>query len=268
MAPEGAVIIPFSSKELDITDHEALKKEIVDAEADIIINCAAYTKVDKAEKEQDLANAVNFKAVKSLIDIAEDQDALLVHFSTDYVFPGSEGDREKYPNGYPEDAATKPSGVYAKSKWLGEQQMLNHSYKNWLLIRVAWLCGYAGNNFVKTMIRLTADKDELRVVADQFGSPSFTENVAYNTWNLISQEAKGIYHIASEDESSWFEIAKETARWMGVDCQVRPIPSEDFPTPVERPKYSRLDISKLRNVPNSRLYDWRTQLQVLLTELS
>lgn len=268
MAPEEVILAPFSSKQLDITKEKDLRAAILESAPDVIINCAAYTKVDQAEKEKALANSVNFKAVKTLIDLAEESKSILIHFSTDYVFAGNEDDRDKYPNGYPEDAPTRPDGVYARSKWLGEQQILNHRYKNWLLIRVAWLCGYAGNNFVKTMMKLSSQNEELRVVADQIGSPSFTENVAYNTWNLLMQNEKGVFHIASNDEASWFEIAKETARWMGVDCQVRPIPSEEYPTPVNRPKYSRLDISKLETVPESRLYDWRSQLHGLLTELS
>lgn len=257
-------------EELDICDVKQLKKIIQTYQPEILINCAAYTQVDKAEEEADLAHQINGKAVEYLTQICLDNKLFLVHYSTDYVFAGTQEDQEKYPNGYPETAPRNPQGVYGASKGKGEEAMEEYFEKGGrgLLIRVAWLCGFNGHNFVKTMLRLGKDKSELKVVNDQIGSPSYCENVVHNTWALLQARRTGVYHIGSEDEGTWFEIAKETLRWSGYFCRVQPISTAEYPTPAKRPAFSRLDCSKLAKEPGIVLSDWRTQLHSLLAELS
>jgi dTDP-4-dehydrorhamnose reductase len=261
--------IPFSafrSAELDITNAKQLKAVLALLKPSVVMNCAAYTKVDKAESERDLAYAVNADSVKNLADIAAELDFLLVHYSTDYVFSGEASDAVAFPEGFYEDSPTKTCNLYGTSKLAGEVA-LKASKARFLLIRVAWLCGQHGTNFVKTILRLAKEKPELRVVADQVGAPSFAENVVFNTWQLLRAGCTGTFHIASTDACSWFELAQETLRWNGVSTPVHPITTAEFPTPAKRAAYSRLNISKLASVPGTVLTGWKQGLHNLLNEL-
>lgn len=256
----------FSSSELDIKDASAVQAVINNLNPDIVINCAAYTKVDKAEIDSDAAFAVNAASLAHLSALAVKLDFLLVHYSTDYVFSGHADDSFEYPNGYPVNAARAPLSVYGKSKAEGEA-VLEASGARFLLLRVAWLCGRHGHNFVKTMLRLGKEREELRVVNDQIGAPSFCENVVFNTWALLEAQAEGVFHIASEDACTWFELAEETLRWSGIKTPVLPILSSEFPTPAKRPHYSRLDISKTSAIPGTQLITWKQGLHSLLHQL-
>jgi dTDP-4-dehydrorhamnose reductase len=256
----------FTSAEASVTDAEKLNQLFLLLKPAVVINCAAYTKVDKAETEQEAAFAVNAEAVHALAEMAVRFDFLLVHYSTDYVFSGGEAEKAAFPQGFPVDAPVKTCNTYGESKLKGEQYLLTSSAR-FLNIRVAWLCGKHGANFVKTMLRLGKEKPELRVVADQLGAPSFAENVVFNSWQLIQSGETGIFHIASTDACTWFELAQETLRWSGIGIPVHPISTSDFPTPAKRAAYSRLDVSKTATVPGIVLTGWKQGLHNLLTEL-
>lgn len=260
-------VYTFSSSEMDITDLDEVEKCMEEVGPEIILNCAAYTAVDLAETESEKAFLINEKGVQNLVEIAKKYGAKLVHFSTDYVFEGSDEDQKKYPNGYPEDAPKKPSGIYAKSKSAGEDVLLNSGYENYLLIRVAWLTGYYGKNFVKSITHLIKNRPQLNVVADQIGTPSYAENVVYNTDVLLKNDVKGVFHLGSTDFCSWYDIASEIRAWLGHKCTINPIPSSEYPTPVKRPHFSGLSTRKIQEIDGIKLYPWKPQLKSLLQEL-
>jgi dTDP-4-dehydrorhamnose reductase len=252
-----------SSAEGDITQ-PALIAELLDRERpDVVVNCAAYTKVDKAESEPERAFLVNGWAVGKLAEACAERKIKLVHYSTDYVFAGNRDDAAFYPKGYPEDHAYAPINTYGASKADGERR-LAASGCEFLLIRVAWLCGAHGPNFVKTMLRLGAERDELRVVADQRGAPSFADNVVHNTQALLDGGYTGTWHIASRDATSWYALAAEAIEQAGLGAKVIPILAEEYPTPALRPAYSRLDVTKLSGVEGVEIESWKEGLGRLL----
>jgi dTDP-4-dehydrorhamnose reductase len=255
-----------TSAEGDITQ-PALIAELLDRERpDVVVNCAAYTKVDKAESEPERAFLVNGWAVGKLADACAERKIKLVHYSTDYVFAGHRDDAKSFPKGYPEDHAQAPINTYGASKADGERR-LSASGCEFLLIRVAWLCGAHGPNFVKTMLKLGAERDELRVVADQRGAPSFADNVVTNTWTLLQGGCTGTWHIASRDATSWYALAAEALELAGHTTRVIPITTEDYPTPALRPAYSRLDVSKLSGVEGVEIESWKESLSRLIPYL-
>ncbi len=261
--------IPFTSynsKELDITCFEDVRSVLDRDKPRFVINASAYTKVDLAEKERERAFAVNAGAVANLARLCAERDIRLVHYSTDYVFAGRATDRQCYPEGYPEHARAEPVNTYGCSKWEGEKS-IRDAGDNHLIIRVAWLCGAWGGNFVKTMLRLGKENRELRVVDDQVGSPSFTPNVVFNSWQLIRKERTGTWHITSEGMLSWFEFAREIFRVRNMDVSLIPIPAENFPTPAERPFFSKLSTEKLKTIKEAVTEDWREGLRNLLNQL-
>jgi dTDP-4-dehydrorhamnose reductase len=252
-----------SSAEGDITQ-PALIAELLDRERpDVVVNCAAYTKVDKAESEPERAFLVNGWAVGKLAEACAERKIKLVHYSTDYVFAGNRDDAAFYPKGYPEDHAYAPINTYGASKADGERR-LAASGCEFLLIRVAWLCGAHGPNFVKTMLKLGAERPEVRVVADQRGAPSFADNVVANTWTLLHGGCTGTWHIASRDATSWYALAAEAIEQAGLGAKVIPILTEEYPTPALRPAYSRLDVSKLSGVEGVWLESWKESLERII----
>jgi dTDP-4-dehydrorhamnose reductase len=255
----------FDSKGLDITNPALLKEIIVTSDPDVIINCAAYTKVDQAEDEEELATRINGEAVKSLSEVCAEKDIKLVHYSTDYVFSGSAEDREQFPAGYPEDHTADPINVYGKTKWMGEEY-IRQSGCDHLILRVSWLCGKHGHNFIKTMLRLAEDRDELTVVNDQFGCPTFADQVVEQTWQLLQQEENGVFHISSEGVITWFDFAKAIFEIKGIDISVKPVSSAEFKTKAKRPLFSKLNTQKIENVPGIEIKDWKENLSDLLSE--
>ncbi len=209
---------------------------------DIIINCAAYTAVDKAEEEQDLANQVNHLAVKQLAQIAKNQQAKLIHISTDYVFDG-ESDKP-----YTETDATNPINIYGKTKLAGEKALKEIMPTDAIIIRTSWVYSEYGNNFVKTMLRLGKQRDELSVVGDQIGSPTYATDLANaildtvqnKAFKQVGQETQ-VYHYSNDGEISWYEFAKEIFELAKIDCKVSPITTEQYPTAAERPKNTLMD---------------------------
>ena len=260
----GVDVYGLSRKELDITRTEDVKRAVEEIRPDVIINCAAYTKVDQAEVDTERAEAINIHAPGILGRVAAAAGILLVHYSTDYVFPGLEEHRSHYPDGYPESFPPDPVNAYGSTKWLGEQQIRAFG-GNHLIIRVSWLCGRYGSNFISTMLRLAGERDRLRVVNDQYGCPTFTEAVVHNTRALIENSIRGTIHLSSAGVTTWHDFAREIFRLSGTRVALEPIPTTEFPTPANRPKWSRLDIRQLAGVPGTRILPWQEELERFLS---
>lgn len=255
----------FSSSELDITDSTKVDQKFKELRPDIVINCAAYTNVDGAESESKKAFLVNETGVQNLVNACRSVDAKLVHYSTDYVFSGSEEDQKKYPNGYPETALTDPINVYGKSKEAGEK-ILQQSNVEWMLIRVSWLCGRFGNNFVKTMLRLSAERDELNVVDDQIGCPSLAFDVVEKTFQLLGKDSTGIFHISCEGKISWADFAEEIFEQSGSQVKIDRITSDQYPFTARRPLFTLLSNKKAKEAGLKPL-SWKIGLDKLLNQI-
>ncbi|MGN8226844.1 dTDP-4-dehydrorhamnose reductase [Gracilimonas sp. BCB1] len=258
--------ISLPSADLDITDFEDTNRVLSNLRPDLIINCAAYTKVDQAEDEPEIAHQVNGQAVANLAQYCAKKNIKLVHFSTDYVFPGTKDDMEKLPDGYPEDHPTNPVNTYGESKLEGEKAILE-SGCDFLLIRVSWMCGKYGSNFVKTILQLAESRDELKVVNDQFGCPSFTKNVVENSWELIDQGKEGVFHLTSNGKITWYDFASEIFKQAGVSIKLNPVDSSEFPTKAKRPAFSLLSTEKIANISGVTLVEWEEGLKTMLAEL-
>ncbi len=235
---------------------------------DIIINCAAYTAVDKAEEEQDQANQVNHLAVKQLVQIAKNQQAKLIHISTDYVFDGENN------KPYTETDATNPINIYGKTKLAGEKVLKKIMPTDAIIIRTSWVYSEYGNNFVKTMLRLGKQRNELTVVNDQIGSPTYATDLANAILKILNNEdfkTKGqsteIYHYSNEGEISWCEFAKEIFKIAKIDCKVNPIATEQYPTPAKRPKNTLMNKDKIAKTFSVNIPDWKESLNTCITIL-
>jgi dTDP-4-dehydrorhamnose reductase len=253
--------------ELDITNEALIKKYIRDFQPDVVVNCAAYTNVDKAEDEPEKSDLLNYHAVEKLASICNEQGILLIHYSTDYVFSGKAEDEIEYPVGYPEDAPVSPINAYGLSKWKGEDAVRRQT-DNHLILRVSWLCGSVGHNFIKTMIRLGKEKDELRVVNDQIGSPTFTADVVDGCLRLLEKETTGTYHITSAGKMSWYNFAADTLRMAGIQTKVVPISSSEFPMKAKRPYYSKLNTAKFEAAAGGVTYNYEAGLEKIINDLS
>ena len=229
---------------------------------DVIINCAAYTAVDKAEKEQELANQINHLAVKQLANIANEQQARLIHISTDYVFDG-ESDKP-----YTETDETNPINVYGKTKLAGEKALQAVMPTNAIIIRTSWVYSEYGNNFVKTMLRLGKERNELNVVDDQIGSPTYATDLAGAILEITKNkefreedQATQIYHYSNKGEISWYEFTKEIFKLARIDCKVNSITTQQYLTPAKKPKQSLLDNKKIEKVFIIKQKNWKKSLQ-------
>ena len=262
---------------LDITDLAAVRSMVASEGVDVIVNCAGYTNVDAAESHADAAELLNAKAVENLAVAMKEVDGLLVHISTDYVF-GS-----KYNTPIPEDAVPAPESVYGQSKWHGEEAIRRVGCRS-VIIRTAWLYSEFGKNFVKTMLRLTAEKPSLKVVFDQVGTPTYagdlaeaiahviasTPSVIPSTPSVIPSEASvsQTYHFSNEGVCSWYDFAKTIAEYAGhTACDIQPCHSDEFPSPVHRPAYSVLDKTKIKETFGLRIPYWTDSLKKCLKNL-
>lgn len=225
---------------LDLNDLGSISHVLDRIQPQIIINCAAYTAVDKAETETELADILNHQAVAVLAQWIQAHSAQLLHVSTDYVFDGNSS------TALTEDATTGPINVYGQTKLAGEQACLREN-PNAIVIRTSWVYSRFGNNFVKTMSRLMQERDSLNVVNDQIGSPTYAADLAQAILTIITHShwQAGIYHYSNEGEISWYEFALAIRQIGGWDCAISGIPSSDYPTPAQRPHYSLLDKSKI-----------------------
>ena len=266
LSAEGIAFEAFGSTEMDVTSLESVKHKIKSIQPEVVINCAAYTNVDEAESQPEKAFAINEKGVKNLIAACEEYGCKLVHYSTDYVFSGDRDDEVLYPDGYPEDAQKSPVNEYGRSKREGEKA-LEQSDIDFLLIRVSWLCGAFGNNFVKTMLKLSEKMEEVPVVEDQIGSPTFTFDVIEKSIELIDKECCGTYHVSSEGKLSWADFAEEAYSQTKSNTRVKRISSDEFPTKAVRPAFSLLSVHKIEKEGLVPL-DWKSGLSVLLKKLN
>ena len=266
-APADAEIVAADVDVLDITDSAAVDAFVAERKPELLLNAAAYTAVDKAESDETAAEAVNAAAVGNLACAAAAHGAKLVHVSTDFVFDGTSG----IP--YPPDAAPNPLGAYGRTKLKGEQAAGAHA----LIVRTAWVYAPTGGNFVRTMLRLMgADgqgRPEVRVVADQIGTPTYAPGLAAALWTLADQGATGIFHYTDSGAASWYDFAvaiQEEALAAGLlDRQVPvvPIGTADFPTPARRPHFSVLDKGKTWAALGAPAPHWRSNLRVMLSEI-
>ena len=249
--------IPFcapASKEMDITDCGAVLRYMEDTRPDAVIHCAAYTKVDLAEDEPEKCWAVNADGTRNIAEACRKLGSRMLYISTDYVFPGR-GDRFYEPTD-----PVRPENVYGRSKLAGElavQSML----KNYFIVRISWVFGKNGNNFVKTMLRLAETRSELNVVCDQIGSPTYTADLAPLLCDMVQTERYGIYHATNEGSCSWAEFAQEIFRLSGRNATVDPIPSSAYPATAKRPLNSRLSKQCLQDSGFFRLPSWKNALK-------
>ena len=251
--------------ELDITNKQSVQKFVADNDIAIIINCAAYTTVEKAEDEFEKADLINHVAVRNLAEVAKSYNSFLIHVSTDYVFGGV----GNLP--FVEDDAVNPLGVYGKTKLAGEQAIKETGCKA-LIFRTAWLYSSFGNNFVKTMIKLTSEKEIIKVVYDQVGSPTYAGDLAKVIFDIVETKQyignEGIYHFTNEGVISWYDFAVEIAKLAGnTKCKINPCRSEEFPTRVKRPAYSVLDKSKIKKTFNKDIPYWKDSLAFCMEKI-
>jgi len=252
LAPLGQVIATDLAT-LDLADADATRRAVRAAKPDVIVNAAAYTAVDKAESERDLAHAINATAVGVLAEETKRLGALLVHYSTDYVFDGTK------PSPYVEDDAPNPVNVYGASKLAGERAV-QASGCGYLILRTSWVYGPRGSNFLLTMLRLARERPELQVVDDQIGAPTSSLAIARATAQLLRRGAGGLYHLTAAGAVTWCGFARAILARAGIATPVRAIRTEDYPTPARRPRNSRLDCSRLRKDFDVALAPWEDQL--------
>lgn len=252
----------LSETDLDITNSNAVKSFFSQTPCDFIINCAAYTNVDKAEDEKQLCYAVNEIGIKNLLSACEVSGSKLIHFSTDYVFDG------KNQTPYKERDFPNPSGVYGKSKLAGEKLIRISNIKS-LIIRTSWVYSNYGHNFVKTMLKLAAQKQEIGVVGDQFGCPTYAKDLAKATVDIIQNRdykwsAGDLFHYSNEGSCSWHEFADEIFNQTNTNILLNKLDTKDYPTKAVRPKYSILDKSKMKQTFGIFIPTWQTSLERML----
>ena len=267
LSPLGAIIAPTRA-ELDLMDEQAINAYLASIKPDLIVNSAAWTAVDAAEENPAEAERLNAGLPAQLAAYARAEKIRLIHYSSDYVYPGT---RETL---WKENSPTDPVSHYGKTKLAGDKA-IEQSGADHLIFRTSWVYSARGNNFMKTMLRLAHSKTELKIVADQIGAPTPARLIAQvTTLALHNQLESGVYHLAPKGETSWYGFAREIFDMAGhagealviANSNVHPIPTTDYPTPAPRPLNSRMDVTKLEHALNIQLPDWQNQLAVTLTE--
>lgn len=263
VSPENYIFTDVA--ELDITDTDAVRQAVAQTRAEVIVNCAAYTDVERAEEDEAMADRLNHLAAANLAAAAAAADATLIHVSTDYVFGGTAH------TPYTEDAPTDPLGVYGRTKLAGEQAVAASGCK-YLILRTAWLYSVHGRNFLKTMLRLTAEKEQLKVVFDQVGTPTYAGDLALAIFSIIEGRQyrgnEGTYHFSDEGVCSWYDFAAEIAAAAGHDkCRIEPCRTSEFPTKAQRPAYSVLDKTKIKQTFGIEIPHWRESMLYCLKKL-
>ncbi len=248
-------------EEMDITDGEKVKQVLTNVSPDAVIHCSAYTAVDRAEEEPEMCRLVNAKGTENIAKACADLDCKLLYLSTDYIFSG-EGERPWEPDDTP-----SPLNVYGQTKYEGEQKIKSILNK-YFIVRISWVFGVNGNNFIKTMLRLGKERGAVSVVDDQIGSPTYTYDLAELLVDMIETEKYGDYHAANEGLCSWYEFATEIFRSAGMDeVEVTPVPTEAFPVKAKRPRNSRMNKDKLVKNGFNKLPSWKNAVARYLQEL-
>ncbi|MGJ0302087.1 dTDP-4-dehydrorhamnose reductase [Aliarcobacter cryaerophilus] len=250
--------------DIDITSKDSIKEFCQTNSINVIINCAAYTAVDKAQSDIENADLVNRKAVKKLSIVAKELNIKLIHISTDYVFDG------KNFKPYVEEFQTNPQSVYGKTKLDGENEIRDINPLNSIIIRTSWVYSYYGNNFVKTMLRLGKEKEELGVIFDQIGTPTYAKDLAITILDIIPQIENSkveIYNYSNEGVLSWYDFAKEIMKMAKLNCKINPIETYQYPTPAKRPHFSLLNKSKIKSKFNLEIPYWKDGLDDCLKRL-
>ena len=260
LTARGHEVTGVSSKELNLTDLNAVHAYLVDMQPDAVMHCAAYTAVDKAEDEKDLCLAVNYSGTKAIADACAEINCKLLYISTDYVFPG------KGKHFWEPDDTTNPINLYGKSKLLGEEAV-RFATEKYFIVRISWVFGVNGKNFVKTMLRLGAERDKVTVVNDQYGSPTYTKDLSILLADMIVTDKYGTYHATNEGICSWYEFACAILHDAGLPAKVVPLTSEQYPSRAKRPANSRMSKEKLSINGFSRLPSWDDALHRYLIEL-
>lgn len=274
-APVDYLLTSVDLPDFDVTDEDQVAAVITALQPEVIINCAAYTNVDGCETEQVLATQVNGVAVGYLAKAARNVDATLVHISTDYVFDGNT------VSTYVESDKTNPQSVYGHSKLIGEQAVIDSQLEKYFIVRTSWLYGPGGNNFVETILRLAAEREELRIISDQVGSPTFSADLADAIFMLLAASTSlqhppsspfGIYHFANSGHCSWYEFAcaiVEEGRNHKLPLKVRevhPISTDEYPLPAKRPANSVFDKEKYKAMAGTEIPGWRDSLKIYFTQ--
>ena len=266
--PASVEIIATDVNELDITNNDDVRALIAETQPTLIINAAAYTAVDKAEEDKDLAYLINQQGAANLAEAAKSASIRMIHISTDFVF----SDTKSAP--YLISDIAKPNSVYGESKLAGDNAVLETLGESGLVVRTSWLYSAHGNNFVKTMIRLMNDKEELGIVADQVGTPTWAATLANAIWQLVETDASGILHCADNGVASWYDFAaaiQELGLQKGLihkAIPLKPIRTKDYPTPAKRPTYSVMDKTTIESLLKTTLPHWRSSLSHMLDELA
>lgn len=265
VAPPGAQVLAPSRQDCDLANFGQIAEWLRTTRPDVVFNAAAYTAVDAAEADTVQAEFVNADAVAHLAKVATEQQAKLIHISTDFVFDGASG------TPYVEGAATNPLSTYGRSKLRGEIEAAKAAHA--LIVRTSWVYAEHGRNFAQTMLSLMKERQEVRVVADQIGSPTYARNLAEALWSLVMKSAEGMYHYTDSGVASWYDFAQaiqEEALAVGIlsrSVSVIPIPSTDYPTPAKRPHFSVLDKSKAWAALGSKGQHWRSALRQMLNRM-
>ena len=260
LTKRGHTPIGVDVEEMDITDAAAVEQEMKKEPLDAVIHCAAYTAVDPAEDNREVCMRVNAEGTRNIARVCRELDIKMVYISTDYVFDG-EGERPWEP-----DDARNPLNVYGESKYQGELAVEEYLDK-YFIVRIAWVFGVNGKNFIKTMLRLAKDHKEINVVNDQTGSPTYTYDLAVLLADMVETEKYGRYHATNEGLCTWYEFAKEIFAQAGVDVTVNPVASEEFPAKARRPHNSRMDKSRLTQNGFKLLPSWQDALKRYLEVL-
>lgn len=252
-------------KELNIVNKEQLESFLNEHKITLIINCAAYTNVDGAEEHQQLANDINYLGVKNIAELALEKGIKFIHVSTDYVFNGE----SSIP--YLENDETNPQNVYGVTKLAGEKAILDLNPANTIIVRTSWLYSSFGSNFVKTMLKLTSEKEEISVVMDQVGSPTYAEDLAkfiLKIGSKLKNDTVEVYHFANKGFCSWYDFATKIVEISGNECKVKPVSSEVFKTKAKRPKFSILNTEKVEKAFQIKLPHWEESLKQCLKIIS
>jgi dTDP-4-dehydrorhamnose reductase len=253
-------MVGVGSKDLELTDEQAVFQYVKELKPDAIIHCAAYTAVDKAEDDKEACWKVNVEGTQYLVAAAKEVNSKFMYISTDYVFNG-QGESH-----YKETDATNPIGYYGQTKLEGEK-VVQSQLNEWFVVRISWVFGINGNNFVKTMLRLAESRDELNVVGDQIGSPTYTHDLSRLLIDMIQGDKYGVYHASNEGFCSWAEFAEEIFKQINKKVKVNPITTKEYPTRAVRPKNSRMSKQKLINNGFAPLPKWQDGLQHYIKHL-